>query len=64
MATDDGNFVDVMTYADASVEKPSKTDKFHRFLPGLTEGAADCSAPCGPIQQKFYVVKELGYGNS
>ena len=33
----------------AAVEKPSKTDDFRHFWPGLTDGAADCSAPCGPI---------------
>ena len=30
--------------------------------PGLTDCAADCSAPCGPIWLKFYVVNGLGYG--
>ena len=29
---------------------------------GLSDIAADCSAPCGPIQSKFHVVNRLGYG--
>ena len=31
-------------------------------VPRLTDSAADCSAPCGPIWLKFYVVNGLGYG--
>ena len=34
-----------------------------RSKPGLADIAADCSAPCGPIWPKFYVVNGLGYGN-
>ena len=49
-------------YAGAAAEKPAKTDNFRCFWPGLPDGAADCSAPCGPIWPKFYVVKRLGYG--
>ena len=45
-----------------TVKKASKTDDFRRFWPGLPDGAADCSAPCGPIRLKFYVVNGLGYG--
>ena len=43
-------------------KKASKTDDFRRFWPGLPDGAADCSAPCGPIWPKFCVVNGLGYG--
>ena len=35
-----------------------------RSEPGLADIAADCSAPCGPIWPKFYVVNGLGYGNN
>ena len=35
---------------------------FRHFYPGLADIAADCSAPCGPIRPKFYVVSGLGYG--
>ena len=45
-----------------TVKKGSKTDDFRRFWPGLPDGAADCSAPCGPIRPKFYVVNGLEYG--
>ena len=31
-------------------------------MPGLPNGAANCSAPCGPIRPKFHVVNGLGYG--
>ena len=53
---------DASRYVSAAVEKPSKTDDFRRFWPGLTDAAADCSAPWGPIWLKFYVVDGLGYG--
>ena len=43
--------------------KTVKTDDFRHFWPGLTDAAADCSAPCGPIQPKFYVVDGIGYGH-
>ena len=63
MAADDSNFCwDALRYMGAAVEKPSKTDNFRRFWPGLPDGAADCSAPCGPIRPKFYVVNGLEYG--
>ena len=51
-----------LRYAGAAAEKPAKTDDFRRFWPGLPDGAADCSAPCGPIWPKFCVVNGLGYG--
>ena len=35
---------------------------FAGFWAGLTDCVADCSAPCGPIRLKFYVVNGLGYG--
>ena len=53
---------DALRYVSAAVEKPSKTDDFRCFWPGLTDGAADCSAPCGLIRLKFYVVDGLGHG--
>ena len=33
-----------------------------RSKPGLADIAADCSAPCGPIWPKLYMVNTLGYG--
>ena len=33
-----------------------------RSKPGLADIAADCSAPCGPIWPKFYVMNGLGFG--
>ena len=54
---------DASRYVSAAVEKLSKTNDFRRFWPRLTDASADCSAPCGPIQPKFYVVDGLGYGH-
>ena len=53
---------DASRYVGTAVEKPSKTDDFRCFWPGLPDGAADCSAPCGATWLKSYVVNGLGYG--
>ena len=54
-----------LSYAGAASEKlkkASKTNDFRFFWPWLPDATADCSAPCGPIRTKFFVVNRLGYG--
>ena len=52
----------MLSYARVAVEKPSKTDNFHRFWPGLPNATADCFTHCQPIWLKFKIVNWIGYG--
>ena len=63
MATDDANFVGACRGTGAhQLKNHQKLMNFAVFWPGLTYSVADCSAPCGPIRLKFYVLNGLGYG--